>query len=255
MKTPRNTKGFTLVELLVVIAIMMVLATLVFVMSAKMIKKGRMAKSVSNMRQISGMMLAYSADNNNSLPAMRRKMVKSDGSTVDLHWHQAILFDLYPDNEEQILTDREWWIATDPIVKNPLFTKETNVQFGQRFEPWYPGYGLNQQIWELTPTPSPATATMDPAWPVTSKPVPLAFIPEPARTPLIASHFDWHLYQFLSGTALKNPAQNDQFLIDGKMNILFVDGHSEMIRFTDSKGKAMPVCEYVERKLHLQPVR
>lgn len=255
MNSKPRRRGFTLIELLVAIAIVVVLAALALTLGPTMMKKGRMAKSISNMRQIGNMMMSYATDNNNRLPAMRTVVPNPDGSsgTVDLHWHQAILLQLYPDNYEQILSDREWWIRTDPIVKNPLFTEETNVPYGSRFEPWYPGYALNHNIWERTPTPNPITPDMDPEWPTASKSIPIAWITDPARTPLMVSHFDWHTYQFLSGTALNYPKQNAQFLIDGKMNVLFVDGHSELLRFVDSDGNALPVCEWVERKLHLQP--
>lgn len=246
-------RGFTLVELLVVVAIIVILAALALAVVPRMMKRGRLAKSVNNMRQIGNMTATYAADNGNRLPAMRTVVPNPKGGTMDLHWHQAILAQLYPDNMDQIMSDRDWWIRTDPIVKNPLFTEETDVPYGKRFEPWYPGYAMNHQIWERTPTPNPITPDMDPAWPVTSKTVPLTWIPEPARTPLLVSHFDWHTYQFLQGTALNYPKQNAQFLIEGKMNVLFVDGHSELLRFVNGKGEALPVCEWVERKLHLQP--
>jgi prepilin-type N-terminal cleavage/methylation domain-containing protein len=58
----RERKGFTLIELLVVIAIIAILAAILFPVFAQAREKGRQTACVSNMRQISTAILAYTAD-------------------------------------------------------------------------------------------------------------------------------------------------------------------------------------------------
>ena len=63
--------GFTLVEMLVVMAVIALLAYLAFGAARSAIRSSQTAGSLSNMRQLTGALLAFSADNNNKLPDYR----------------------------------------------------------------------------------------------------------------------------------------------------------------------------------------
>jgi prepilin-type N-terminal cleavage/methylation domain-containing protein/prepilin-type processing-associated H-X9-DG protein len=67
---PQTESGgaFTLTELLLVITIMGVLAALVVGVANGTIQSGRTAGSLSNMKQLTGALLSYAAENNNLLP-------------------------------------------------------------------------------------------------------------------------------------------------------------------------------------------
>ena len=69
--------------------------------------------------------------------------------------------------------------------------------------------------------------------------VPLALISDPARTPVVVPRNDYH-YEL---DELKNEEEMKPFLLDGKLPVLFVDGHVE----------SMTVAEYEKRNLHLMP--
>jgi prepilin-type N-terminal cleavage/methylation domain-containing protein len=64
----RERKGFTLIELLVVIAIIAILAAILFPVFAQAREKGRQTACVSNMRQISTAIVAYTADYDDYYP-------------------------------------------------------------------------------------------------------------------------------------------------------------------------------------------
>jgi len=64
----KNAGAFTLVELLVTVAIIAVLVTLVTLMIPQLQLRGRMAASLSNMRQIGTAFQLYANDNDFSLP-------------------------------------------------------------------------------------------------------------------------------------------------------------------------------------------
>ena len=249
MQTQKTTAktGFTLVELLVVIAIIAVLAVVGFSVAPKMMKKAKQTRSMGNMRQVAIMMNAYAAENGGKLPAPREDNSGNNGSTPNpdrpsnWHWHQAIIEEAYPDVPIwKIVGDREWWKEADPIVLNPQF-KDNDA-----FQPWYPGYAMNFGI--------AANVLKTGGWFAQSRHrTHLSSIPDPALTPLIVPHWDWHTSNFLSGTALTSDKRSDDFLIDGKLNITFVDGHSELIRFADSNGTRLANSEYTERDLHKMP--
>ena len=63
--------GFTLIELLVVIAVIAVLAMLAFGGAKSAIRSSQTAGSLSNMRQLTGALINFAADNNNMLPSSR----------------------------------------------------------------------------------------------------------------------------------------------------------------------------------------
>jgi len=66
-----RSAGFTLIEMLVVVAVIAVLALLAFGSFQSAMRSSKTAGSLSNMRQLTGALLNFAADNNNMLPSSR----------------------------------------------------------------------------------------------------------------------------------------------------------------------------------------
>lgn len=229
--------GFTLIELLVVIAIIIALTGLGLTMLASSRKKAQAAVSVSNMRQIGIHLMGYASSHGNRLPPARADLEDGSGGWGQLHWFEALLAEARPELEPDTWREETWWLRTKPVFYNPLIDEESKPN---AFAWWNPGYAINRQIvtnldpdgigWNWSPGKhGPQTYA-----------IPLTRIREPARTPIIAPRADWH-YTY-SNTEIKEPGL-ENFLVDGKMPILFIDGHVER----------MPLAEYTERKLHEMP--
>jgi prepilin-type N-terminal cleavage/methylation domain-containing protein/prepilin-type processing-associated H-X9-DG protein len=249
-----SRKGFTLVELLVVIAIIATLAALGTVVAGKMMRKGKAVKSISNMRQMGVVMAGYAVDNNNSLPPARGEELSPSGEKTNLYWHQAIMAQLRPENFDQILSDNKWWATNDVIAKNPLMDKRKS---GGSFDIKKPGYGINHAIrtnFAKSPSMFNGSGAQDGNF-IDAQKIPLSWFSEPARTPLIIPHDNWDTDRFLNGSTLANVSTSKQFMVDGKLNILFVDGHCEEIRFLDGKEKSLPISEYAKKNLDKMPAR
>lgn len=238
-KDPRfwpNRPAFTIVELLVVIVIIVVLASLTFTMVTKMKKQGDGAKSVQNMRQIGALLVSYSVDNSSRLPAPRSDVSNGKGGFSQLHWFEAIMPQIYPDLDITKMTN-EWWISNKPLIRNPLCNATTKPY---AWANWNPGYAMNRQIAENLGKSSGDWGAGKNGGQTYQ--IPLNMIPDPSRTPIIAPRGDWH---FTYDTNEIKEAGLKPFLINGKMPILFVDGHVETI----------PLKDYTTRRLSNVPTK
>ena len=226
----KDRRGFTLVELLVVIAIVATLVGVAFSVVPKMRKKGDAAKAVQNMRQISVLSATYAADNSMALPAPEPTVTDSSGNPVrGVMWHQALASIAYPDADlSKIRWNHTWWTTNKPVLLNPLMPQKD-------VRAWFPGYAVNLQIninnsgWGTGWADGPKSRDMR-----------LASIDDPARTPFVVPDRNW----FFSKSSLTEVGMN-QFLVDGKFPVLFVDGHVEN----------MVPKEYFSRKLDDMPLK
>ena len=221
----RLSAGFTLVELLVVIAIIGTLAAMAFTMGPKMLKRGGAAKSAQNMRQIGSLMLGYMGDHAGTLPPPRPDVINPDGSAVrgDVHWHQALLVMAYPDVPVEKM-DLTWYERTKPFMRNPLCTKNSKPW---AYANWNPGYAINLQIAENLKLNK--SNSWDPGQngpPNTG--VPLLAIPDPSRTPMV---IPWGNWLYSAGDLQSKDMLG--FLTEGKLPVLFVDGHLETMTPND----------------------
>jgi prepilin-type N-terminal cleavage/methylation domain-containing protein/prepilin-type processing-associated H-X9-DG protein len=80
----RRNAGFTLTELLVVIVVIAVLAAILLPVLNMMRQRGNQAASLSNMRQIAAVMLAYAGDHDYELPG------RASGEDSDDRWPKLI---------------------------------------------------------------------------------------------------------------------------------------------------------------------
>lgn len=217
------TTGFTLVELLVVIAIIGTLAALAFAMGPKMMKRGAAAKSTQNIRQIGTLIMGYTGDSAGKLPPMRGEVQDASGKWVETHWHQALLLQAYPDVPLASMDDK-WYESVKPFMRNPLCTKTSKPS---AFANWNPGYAMNRQIASNLKLNVSESWTPGENGPQTTQ-VPLFAIPDPSLTPIVAPRGDWHYV----ASDLQSPDLKG-FLVEGKMPVLFIDGHVETMTPND----------------------
>lgn len=230
----QKTTGFTLVELLVVIVIIVSLAAIAFTVGPRMKKRADAAKSIQNIGQIGSLLAVYSAENSANLPAIKALTLDANGNQQEINWDTALLALAYPDVQIPMFSNSNWWNSVRPMMRNPLLEKT-------RFQPWFHGYAMN---YSLSVNASPgATGAFGSGAGSDSLPVPLSRIPDPSRTPVVSTTRNW-FYRAADLTALtKSSSADKSLLIDGKLPVLFVDGHVESITPAD----------YVARNLGSMP--
>lgn len=231
--------GFTLIELMVVIVIVATLAGLSYTLLPKLMARGKAAKELGNLRQMSPLFVAYAADHQMKLPACKGPVVQANGTSEDLQWNEVLLAIAMPDTDSAKFRTKEWWDRNECFLRNPLF-KESALPRG--WLPLNPGYGFNEMIPENLALAS--TGIIPPHEELQKVSTPLAALADTSRTPLVAPcdnyffRYDTEQLKTFKNSTLKN------FLSNGKVPVLFVDGHVETIS----------PSEYEERKLYLVPI-
>ena len=234
----RNSVGFTLVELLVVIVIIAALAALSFTVGPKILRKAKATEAMQNLRQLGPLMSAIASDNEMKLPAILGPVVQPDGTSPILQWNEVCLTTLYPDTAPADFKTKQWWDGKKVFLRNPLL-QETAKPRG--WAPLNPGYAFNEMIAEnLAAAKGPIPAHAD----LVAISVPLAALGDPGRTPLIAPCDNYfYRYDAAEVAGFKSGTLKD-LTTDGKVSILFVDGHIEI----------MTPDDYVARKLFEVPI-
>ena len=225
MKSNQKPKleGFTLVELLVVIAIIAVLASVAFTLGPKMLRKAKATESMSNLRQISPILNTYASEHNNKLPAIRGIVTQPDGSTIQQYWHEACLALMFPNTEPAEFKSMDWWKKNKTIFRNPLLKDKANPR---GFSPATPGFAMNEMVAENLGREAGVAPSHDENLTTT---VALASVSDPARTPIVApSDNFYYRYDDAELSSFQRGTMKD-LLIDGKVPVLFLDGHTESI--------------------------
>ena len=124
---PRTRKGFTLTELMVVIVIVVVLASLSFVAFGRMKRKAESASCMNNLRQLTTVAFAYSADHSGDVP------MPKDVSTV-----RAWQYTLAPEIGIGDIDDEE---ADFPVEQSIMCCP---TQF--KLNPQFYTYSINRQL-------------------------------------------------------------------------------------------------------------
>jgi prepilin-type processing-associated H-X9-DG protein len=223
----KKASGFTLVEMLVIFAIVATLAVIMLAVAQKMKERATSAKSVQNMRQIGSILGVYAADHSLRLAPAQVRTNKGN-----IMWFHELMSMIYPDqvDQDRMLHDKKWWERNQPFFHNPVMTASSS----HAFQPWFPGYSLNNQITNRMFTANNSTDYANNE----STPVPLARIDDPSRTPYAVPYWNWKY----TPANVSSPEMKE-FLVSGKMPVLFVDGHVETVKPE----------EYLSRKLDDMP--
>ena len=228
-----------MIELLVVIAIIAILTSLGLVGASRLQQSAQKTASVSNLRQIGVLLGAHASDNGNKLPAPRAEPSNGKGGYDQLHWFEALLKIVYPNlSTADWRGDGSWWNKNKPVVRHPLV--------GQALAPatpswWQPGYAMNTAIASNLVKGTSFSSSPSGSGPQTYA-IPLGLITEPSRTPIVAPRTSWN-YTY-NAAQLQEPSLTN-FLVAGKLTILFVDGHVE----------SMLPADYTSRELDKMPRR
>jgi prepilin-type processing-associated H-X9-DG protein len=155
---------------------------------------------------------------------MKLPSAKRVQGNTSIMWFHQLMFLIYTDDADRnkMTYDTEWWEKTQPFFRNPLITSQST----HPFQPWFPGYAFNYRI----------SVNLQ-GW-YDDYNAPLCLISDPGRTPFVAPFWNW---KYLPADIAGNEIQ--AFLVDGKLPILFVDGHVE----------TMTPQEYMDRKLNEMP--
>ncbi len=235
MKTRKpNSKGFTLVELLVVIAIILILGAVVFGIGNRMIVKAKAATMAANMKQASTFFNAYASDNQQQLLPCRGDVILLDGSVdPDGLWHEIILSMIYEDVDPANFKDDEWLESSGTFLSNPLFKARDG------WAALNPGYGYNLKIPENYDLAEGGNAAD-----IELLKVPMAYLDEPTRIPILAPAINYYYRYDESEIGGFESRPLKTFLTDGNLPVLFLDGHIENVK----------PARYVSRRLHEMPL-
>lgn len=231
------TAGFTLIELLVVVAILAILAALAFPVFANIRDKSHVATCLSNLRQIGGAVMQYTADHNGSLPPN----VTSDDPT-STSGHSST----YPLLIAPYLGKPESGNLKSSVFCCPAANKNRPAWAGVGYRP---DYGANERRAEGS---GRIGVFARQAWGLNIPPLKLAMIKNPARCLMIADACTglsvttggWLLnMQNLNQTTPAVPSSqlgprhgyDGTNSLSGSFGALFCDGHVEMIRYDDKR--------------------
>lgn len=199
--------GFSLLELLVALLIVAILFVISVPLAGKAVYQARKAKSIGNLRAISGALFSYVSDNSGKLPegAFRPTL---NGQTVR-YWYNAL--DYYFGGQDWMSSNwknvnRPAW-QIDPLKK---FSNPPTLDGGFAVNV---GYGWNHGYFGYTPTWYPETMGWDSR---------LSGVEKPSETIIIGTNSDTDSGL---GNALIYASANAARRYDGGGLYLLLDGH------------------------------
>jgi prepilin-type N-terminal cleavage/methylation domain-containing protein/prepilin-type processing-associated H-X9-DG protein len=226
-----RAEAFTLMEILVVVAIIAVLAVLAMPSISRMLVSGQIAKSTSNLKQLSAGVGLYVAENNGNYPLAQAfsastapEMTASDRANTA--WYEGLGRLLYPEIRKRLPNGVPWTLG-DPrnpdgykgtVFRSPALEPDASIRIAS--------YGYNEVL----------TARAKP-----SRRFNLIF--KPSTTGLIADNSGkTHSLTPAYATGRLNPryGASAPHAGDGKATVLFLDGHVEVL---DAK-----TCEEINSK-------
>ena len=235
--TLRIPKAFTLLELLACIAIVVLLAALLMPVLKNAQTRANTAKSISNLRAISGGISLYMLDNQNRFPTLDGD--KFAGKNHTPYWSEKVT--VYLPAPPNFKGPGGGAITASTAMMDPLVPMGYHHNLGD--------YGGNDLVLAYTPQPTPwvpgssgqsAMPSVRVATP--SKCIIVATAGQPA--PRGKVYGSWAL--FTSSFLTQNPmpsATNATCVPDdrgtGKILSLFVDGHTEAIPISDFSTNRM----------------
>lgn len=187
-----GTRGFTLVELLAVIAILAILSALLLPSAASYVRRGNIAKSASNLRQLGTLTNLYVAENNGRLPVY-------DFTNPDYSWVLALHRLAYGKD----FPDFKPWETGENLKGTIFYSPMMQESEGTPLR----SYGINANVRR-----NDIPASQD-------NRITLMQVSKPSKT---------LLYADTKHTSTVGGAQGMTFRNDGKVIICFVDGHVEM---------------------------
>ena len=220
-----RNRGFTLVEILVVIAILAVLAGATAFMAPKILRKGRQAGAIENMKEMTTLMVSHANDNGNRLPAPMTPASENENGGRDAYWYAVLQHEVSGEQLDDYLTDR-WWKENKSIFINPLHPKKD-------LKAKSVGYAMNAALGtnialtrgeELGIEESKTTG------------INLNTVREPERSPVVIPHWDW-FYTMDSGES--GSKKFDPYIINDRIPVLFLDGHIETITLKEYKKREL----------------
>lgn len=224
----KSKTAFTLVEMLVVISIIALLAAIAMPAYSSIMARSRGAACLSNMRQLSAAMLAFSSENDGFLP---RGNMNTDGqSSAGREWYKAI-YTYIPTANNKMSGKQVNKVFLCPAEKQPPGRTNTCCQYTASF------------ALEAGNSSTAATGTSG------NGPRALAAIDYPSRTIMLAdgtigntsyaysteSASTWNaVRKDISGTSPTNATKiSFRHSASGAMNVAYVDGHVGTIRWED----------------------
>jgi len=218
-----RNRGFTLVEILVVIAILAVLAGTTAIMAPKILRKGKQATSIENMKQMTTLMVSHANDNGNRLPAPMTPATDNEGAGRDAYWHVVLQHEVSGQDIDRYLNDR-WWKENKSIFINPLHpTKDIKAKSV--------GYAMNAALGANIARARGEDLSIEESK-ITG--INLNTVREPERSPVVVPHWEWF---YTLDSSESNSPKFEPYLVNDRIPVLFLDGHIETMTLRDYKKR------------------
>jgi prepilin-type N-terminal cleavage/methylation domain-containing protein/prepilin-type processing-associated H-X9-DG protein len=228
--------GFTLIELLVVIAIVAILAALLVPTATSWIGAAKQARCMANQRQVAaGLHMQAAEDNNTLVTCIGGVEIK-----FSEFWNYKLIVGKGP------TTNFQGYVPDPKVFRCPSLTTAWEVSNRLPSSPWS-SYGLN--LYRINPVGSEYYTAGNPYYPwdvnvkytnadgstsYTGRSLPLARVSKPSQFPLLACTYDDRPSPKQSFRWADVNTLGAMMLIhNGRVNVTFLDGHSESLGTND----------------------